>query len=71
MNYIAIKLDLENECCSEHGRHPKVTIQGDKISFNCCCESFGEICKTRLRNLLIFYGKKSITDTLNRTFKKL
>jgi hypothetical protein len=36
----SIKNKINSMRCSGHNQQPEVKISGDKINFDCCCDSF-------------------------------
>ena len=61
----AIKNKINSMRCSEHNQKPEVKISSDKISFDCCCDSF----KNKTKDAIARVTKDFIKSELKSAFK--
>ena len=60
IDYSDIKRKLESCRCREHGKSPKVTVAGDKLSIDCCCDKFRTELTKKAGDLIAEETKKAI-----------
>lgn len=61
----SIKNKINSMRCSEHNQQPDVKISGDKISFDCCCDSF----KAKTKDAIAKVTKDFVKSGLKGVFK--
>lgn len=70
VNLQNVKRKLELVRCKKCNKYPVVTINGNSLSFNCCCDSFKKEL-ARIANAEIDCdAKTNIEKQLNSIFKK-
>jgi hypothetical protein len=70
MNLNNVKNRLERLTCFTHREHPGVRIVGSKLQFECCCDNFKNKCLEETQRALANEAEKTISDTLDKAFKK-
>lgn len=63
--HTALKSKINNMRCAEHDQQTEVKITGDKISFDCCCDSF----KNKTKDAITKVTKDFIESELKNAFK--
>jgi hypothetical protein len=63
--HVALKSRINNMRCSEHNQQTEVKITGDKISFDCCCDSF----RNKTKDVIAKVTKDFIETELRNAFK--
>ncbi len=61
----SIKNKINSMRCSEHNLKPDVKTLGDKISFDCCCDSFKENIKKVIAKATKDYAESELRNALS------
>ena len=69
MDLKPVKQTLERVSCPTHGQHPSVTVSGDSLKIECCCEAFKAEIVRKSEKLISDLAKKDIEDKLKNMFK--
>lgn len=70
MNNFEIKRRLERNLCPVHHKNPKVSVSGDRLSMECCCETFKKKLIELTKQYAAEQAKKEIEDTLRNAFRR-
>lgn len=60
-----VKQNLERNICSVHNQKPTITITGDNLSLNCCCEDF----RNQLSKKMNVEVEKATAEMIKKMFK--
>ncbi len=69
MKLDSVKQSLERMTCREHGKHPKVRIEGDWFVFDCCCKAFENELARKAKTLVRDSAGKELGNKLKNLFK--
>jgi|JI9StandDraft_1071089.scaffolds.fasta_scaffold1427232_1 hypothetical protein len=62
---ISIKNKINSMRCAEHNQQPDVKISGDKINFDCCCDSLKENIKKVIAKATKDYVESELRNALD------
>jgi len=61
-----VKRKAEKLICSEHSKHPEITISGDKINVICCCENLKKKVDVITKETFKNYAKAKIVGIFKK-----
>jgi hypothetical protein len=70
VNLNNIKRKLEALLCPKCNKHPSISVTGNKLEVNCCCESFKRHINSAVKKELAAQAKPNIDKMVKNIFKK-
>jgi len=60
-----VALKLEKQVCPVHGKHPKISWNGDTVKAECCCDAF----RSRIGDLAANFFAEEVGNELVKNLK--